>query len=88
MPAALKVTAATDGNGYYGWVIENDTHILFKGKGLSPGNQELNEYAPKVRPIYWYLDFSCITDNITNSRSNYQTNFTSAITKALLDAVT
>ena len=33
----------TDGNGYYGWVIATDTHILVKGKGLSPGNQELNE---------------------------------------------
>jgi hypothetical protein len=33
----------TDGSGYYGWVIANDTHILYKGSGLSPGNQELNE---------------------------------------------
>jgi hypothetical protein len=33
----------TDGNGYYGWVIATDTHILVKGKGLSPGNQEMNE---------------------------------------------
>jgi hypothetical protein len=27
----------TDGNGYFGWVIATDTHILFAGKGLSPG---------------------------------------------------
>eukprot|EP00978_Attheya_sp_CCMP212_P007874 scaffold18320_cov37-Attheya_sp.AAC.2 len=32
-----------DGSGYYGWVIANDTHILYKGSGLSPRNQELNE---------------------------------------------
>ena len=32
----------TDGNGYFGWVIANDTHVLFTGMGMSPGNQELN----------------------------------------------
>eukprot|EP00978_Attheya_sp_CCMP212_P010025 scaffold24022_cov37-Attheya_sp.AAC.1 len=33
----------TDGNGYFGRVIANDTHTLYTGMGLSPGNQELNE---------------------------------------------
>jgi hypothetical protein len=33
----------TDGNGYYGWVIATNTHILVRGKDLSPGNQEQNE---------------------------------------------
>jgi hypothetical protein len=33
----------TDGSGYFGWVIASDTHTLYEGSGLSPGNQEQNE---------------------------------------------
>eukprot|EP00978_Attheya_sp_CCMP212_P026191 scaffold85696_cov35-Attheya_sp.AAC.2 len=28
----------TDGSGYFGWVIANDTTILCQGNGLSLGN--------------------------------------------------
>eukprot|EP00978_Attheya_sp_CCMP212_P031133 scaffold116596_cov73-Attheya_sp.AAC.1 len=33
----------TDGSRYFGWVIASDTHTLYEGSGLSPGNQEQNE---------------------------------------------
>eukprot|EP00978_Attheya_sp_CCMP212_P015904 scaffold41185_cov78-Attheya_sp.AAC.1 len=33
----------TDGSGYFGWVIASDTHTIYEGSGLSPGNQEQNE---------------------------------------------
>eukprot|EP00978_Attheya_sp_CCMP212_P018076 scaffold49035_cov37-Attheya_sp.AAC.1 len=33
----------TDGSGCFGWVIASDTHTLYEGLGLSPGNQDQNE---------------------------------------------
>eukprot|EP00978_Attheya_sp_CCMP212_P006434 scaffold14672_cov61-Attheya_sp.AAC.7 len=59
----------TDGNGYFGWVIANDTHILYTGMGLSPGNQELNEslrsestaYLSILRFLVHYKNYNKIT---------------------------
>jgi hypothetical protein len=64
----------TDGNGYYGWVIATDTHILFKGKGLSPGNQELNEslrsestaYLSVLRFLVHYRQYHQLTLELSN----------------------
>ena len=59
----------TDGSGYFGWVIANDTTILCQGNGLSPGNTELNEslrsestaYLSMLRYLLHYQRFHNIT---------------------------
>eukprot|EP00978_Attheya_sp_CCMP212_P005815 scaffold12969_cov65-Attheya_sp.AAC.7 len=56
LPLLSSYSRATDGHGYYGWVIATGTQIIWRGKGNSA--DEPHEVVQRVRHKYPNSDLS------------------------------